>query len=385
MTLDHIAVVGASAAGNTAAHTLRRAGFAGRITVIGAERHPPYDRPPLTKQFLTGAWTPQRLQLPAAAEVFWRLGVTATGLDTQAGVVLLDDGSHLAYDGLVIATGVAPRRLPFGVGLAGIHYIRTLDDTLSLREDLLSSTDLVVVGAGFLGAEAAAAARTLGKSVTLIEQHDGVMTAQLGPATGALLTRLHEEHGVNVLTGRGVTSFTGAEGRVTGVALTDGSSLPAETVLVAIGSVPATGWLTGSGLSVTDGVDCDVFLQAGPRIVAAGDVANWPHPTYRRRLRLEHRMNATEQAAQAARTLLGDRQHFAPVPYFWTDQYDNKIQAYGHWGPEAEFKVAEGSTSRGAFIATLHEQGSLAGILAWNMPRQLRQLRETITMQQTLE
>jgi NADPH-dependent 2,4-dienoyl-CoA reductase/sulfur reductase-like enzyme len=256
--------------------------------------------------------------------------------------------------------------------------LRTLDDAVALRKDLLSSAAVVIVGAGFLGAEVAAVARQLGKKVTLIDPLPAPMIRQVGARIGGLIARLHAEHGVSVRTGMEVTGLTGDNGRVARVGLADGTLLPADVVLVAVGSVPATGWLAGSGLSLTNGVDCDGMCRAAPGVVAAGDVASWMHPGISRRVRVEHRMNATEQAMAAARTLLGRGEPFAPVPYFWTDQYDVKIQAYGMCSEQAEATVVRGDVANGRFAVVYREQGTVTGVLGWNMPRETRQLRAAI-------
>jgi 3-phenylpropionate/trans-cinnamate dioxygenase ferredoxin reductase subunit len=382
VTLDRVVVVGASAAGLTAAEALRREGFTGRLTIVGEERHAPYDRPPLSKQVLSGAWEPAKVALRredalAGLDAEWLLGKSATGLDVEAGKVTLDDGQVLGYDGLVIATGVTPRALPQGHELAGVHLLRTLDDALALREGLLAARSVVVVGAGFLGAEAAAVAREMGLAVTLVDPLAAPMIRQLGPRLGALLAELHGRHGVDVRTGTGVTGLNGVEGRLTGVELDDGSTLAADLVLVAIGSVPAVGWLAGSGLSLGNGVDCDELCRAAPGVVAAGDVASWPHPELGR-VRVEHRMNATEQGTAAAKTLLGAGAEFRPVPYFWTDQYDVKIQAYGLPSQEAEFEVVAGDPADGRFAALYGVDGRVTAALSWNMPKEARGLRKHV-------
>ncbi|MGQ4513238.1 FAD-dependent oxidoreductase [Streptomyces sp. DW26H14] len=379
MSVRDIVVVGASAAGNTAALTLRREGFDGRITMVGAEDRMPYDRPPLSKQVLDGRWAADRVELPAAPDVTWRLGVPAGSLDVAGRTLTLADGARLAYDGLVLATGVAPRPLPYGHDLAGVHLLRTADDALALRAALLSAASVLVIGAGFLGAETAAVARTFGLDVTLVDPLPAPMVRQFGPRVGGLLADLHRARGVDVRMGAGVTALHGEDGRVTGATLTDGATVDADVVLVAIGSVPATGWLAGSGLSLANGVDCDELCRAAPGIVAAGDVASWPHPGLDgRRIRVEHRMNATEQAVAAARTLLGKGTPYAPVSYFWTDQYDVKIQAYGSWTEDAALTVREGSPEEGKFTAVYHEKGVITGALGWNMPRATRQLRASL-------
>ena len=374
-----VVIVGASAAGLTAAEALRRRGYDGTLTLIGDEPHLPYDRPPLSKQILAGTWQPQRVMLRdeqalagLGAELL--LGQAATGLDTAAQRVLLDGGGSVDYDALIIATGVRPRTLP-GVGLAGVHLLRTLDDALTLRAQLLARPTVAVVGAGFLGAEVAAAVRQLGLQVTLVDPLPVPMHRQFGAQVGALIAQLHRDHGVTVRCGTGVSRFVEAAGRVTAVELADGHVIDADLVVVAVGAAPATGWLAGSGLPVADGIECDARCQAAPGIWAAGDVASWHNPHFGTRMRLEHRMNATEQGIAAAGNLLGDDQPFAPVPYFWTDQYDTKIQAYGIFPPDAEFQIISGDPGDHRFTAAYGHHGTVVGVLGWNAPRELRALR----------
>ncbi|GAA4524170.1 NAD(P)/FAD-dependent oxidoreductase [Amycolatopsis samaneae] len=381
--LRHVAVAGASAAGLAAADALRREGFDGRLTLIGAEDALPYDRPPLSKQILSGQWEPERVLLrsPEALEALqadFVLGTAATALDVGARKLTLSDGSVLGYDGLVIATGVRPRALPAGDELAGVCVLRTLDDALALRERLRAGPALVVVGAGFLGAEAAAVARGLGLDVTLVDPLATPMVRQLGPRVGAVVARLHEDHGVRLRLNTGVASLRGSGGRVTGVLLTDGSTVDADLVLVAVGSVPATEWLVTSGLALTDGVDCDAYCRAADGVVAAGDVASWPHPRLGRRIRVEHRTNAGEQGMAAAKTLLGKGEPFAPVPYFWSDQYDAKIHVHGTVPPDADLRIVDGDPGDGRFTALYGSGGRSTGALGWNMPKQGRLLRRHV-------
>lgn len=382
MALEQVVVVGASAAGLTAAETLRREGFAGRLTVIGEETEQPYDRPPLSKQVLKGEWADERTVLrPAEAlgalGATWLLGVRAAGLDVGAQQVELADGRRVAYDGLVIATGVTPRRLPFGHGLAGVHTLRTLADARALRADLAQWVDVAIIGAGFLGTETAAVARELGCRVTVIDPDEAPLQRQLGPLFARRFRNLHQGQGVDLRLGVGVVGLGGRDGRVASVQLSDGSQIAAHVVLVAVGSRPATGWLDSSGLSLGDGVVCDECCMAAPGIVAAGDVASWTHPALGR-VRLEHRMNATEQGMAAARTLLGHRTPFAPIPYFWTDQYDVKVQVYGYVG-EGEFDVVDGDPDGDSFVAVQRTAtGSPQAVAGWNMPRQVRTLRAEV-------
>ncbi|WP_330276395.1 NAD(P)/FAD-dependent oxidoreductase [Lentzea sp. NBC_00516] len=381
--LERVVVVGASAAGVTTAETLRREGYTGRLTLVGDEKVLPYDRPPLSKQVLAGTWEPEKTLLrPDSAyvdhDIELKLGSAASGLDLAGRTVALSNGEEIAYDGLVIATGTTPRKLPFGHDLAGVHVLRTIDDALTLRGDLLRSFFVVVVGAGFLGTEAAAAARRLGLDVTLVDPLPLPLVRQFGDQVASTIAELHEEHEVRLRTGTGVTALHG-DIAVSGVELTDGTVLRADVVLVAIGAAPTTAWLDGSGVPVDDGVVCDATCRAVDGVYAAGDVARWFNPHFGSLMRVEHRMNATEQGMAAARTLLGARTPFAPVPYFWTDQFDAKIQAYGVFPADAEMVVAHGQLAERKFVAHYLAAGRVVGVLGWNMARQLRQDRQLIS------
>lgn len=376
-----VVIVGASAAGLTAAETLRRDGYAGRITVVGDEPHAPYDRPPLSKQVMRGDWEPERTALRPEAKLGeigaeWILGRAAAGLDPERREVRLDDGTSVSYDGLVIATGVRPRRLPFGHDLDGVHTLRSLDDALSLRDRLARTPRVVVVGAGFLGAEFAAVAAELGCSVDLIDALPAPLAGPLGLAIGERVAELHTARGVRFHGRTGVTALHG-DGRVEAVELTGGERIAADLVLVAIGSEPAVEWLRGSGLPLRDGVLCDEYCAAAPGVVAAGDVASWIHPRYGR-MRVEHRMNAIEQGTAAARTLLGGAEPFAPVPFFWTDQFDVKIQGYGRPSGADEFVVIEGDVREGPFAGEFRWDGGVMAGVAWNLPRAARALRAVV-------
>jgi NADPH-dependent 2,4-dienoyl-CoA reductase/sulfur reductase-like enzyme len=303
----------------------------------------------------------------------------AGALDPDARTVYLSDGYPLRFDGLIIATGVRPRRLPAGHELAGVHVLRDHPDVAALRAAFAGTPRVVIVGGGFLGLEVAAAARGLGLDVTVIEPLAQPMIRQVGPMIGAEVARLHREHGVDLRTGIGVTELMGDGGVLSGVALTDGSVVPAECALVAIGAVPATEWLGTSGLTIGDGVECDEFCRAAPGIYAAGDVASWVNPRYQRRMRVEHRMNATEQGRAAAVNLLrGDVQPFAPLPYFWSDQYNVKIQVHGHRSDGAEAAIEEGSPAEGKFVALYREDGAPTAVLGWNSPARLIRYRKLL-------
>jgi NADPH-dependent 2,4-dienoyl-CoA reductase/sulfur reductase-like enzyme len=378
-----IVIVGASAAGLTAAEALRRRGYDGKLTLIGNEPHLPYDRPPLSKQVLAGTWEPGKVllrdeQALSDLDADLLLGQAATWLDVTGQRVQLADGSSVGYDAVVIATGVTPRLLP-GADLAGVQVLRTLDEALSLRAQLLARPRVVVVGAGFLGAEVTAVSREMGLEVTMADPLPVPMQRQFGERIGALIAETHRDHGVVVRCGVGVSKFLAEGGRVTGVELADGSVLDADLVVVAVGAVPATGWLAGSGLPLGNGVECDARCQAGPGIYAAGDVASWPNPHFGVRMRLEHRMNATEQGIAVAGNLLGDDKPFAPVPYFWTDQYDTRIQAYGWFPPDADLQLLSGDPVERRFTVAYGHHGKVTGVLGWNAsPREVRTQRRLV-------
>jgi 3-phenylpropionate/trans-cinnamate dioxygenase ferredoxin reductase component len=380
----HVVIVGASAAGLTTAEALRRRGYDGALTMIGDEPHPPYDRPPLSKQILAGTWEPEKVMLRdeqalGTLDAELVLGRAAVGLDVTDRQVQLAAGGTVGYDALVIATGVTARSLP-GADLAGVHLLRTLDDALNLRAHLLARPKVVVIGAGFLGAEVAAVAREMGLEVTVADPLPVPMHRQFGERIGGLIAAMHRDHGVVMRCGMGMSRLVGdASGRVVAAELTDGSVLDADLIVVAVGAAPATGWLAGSGLPLGDGVECDDRCQAAPGIYAAGDVASWPNPHFGTRMRLEHRMNATEQGIAVAGNLLGDDKPFAPVPYFWTDQYDTKIQAYGTFPPDAAFQIISGDPGDRTFTAAYGHHGTVTGVFGWNSPpREVRALRQLV-------
>ncbi|MDQ1042789.1 NAD(P)/FAD-dependent oxidoreductase [Streptomyces sp. V4I2] len=375
--MRRIVVVGASAAGLAAVETLRREGYDGTLTLVGDEPWTPYDRPPLSKQLLAAEWEPDRLALRtpddlAGLGLDLRLGVAATGLELADRTVTLADGSDVPYDGLIVATGVRPRRLPG----EGAHVLRTLDDALMLRERLTPGRRLVVVGAGFLGAEAAAVAWRLGAHVTLLEPAPVPLAHAVGTEVGQVLSRAHVDRGVDLRCGVTVIEVT-----EDGVRLADGEVIDADEVLVAVGSLPNTEWLDGSGLAVGDGVVCDEFCEAARNVYAAGDVARWYNPLFGTSMRIEHRTHAAEQGMAAARNLLHPkaRKPFAPVPYFWSDQYDMKIQAYGFLRGHDEVAVVDGDLAERRFVAVYRTGDRVSGALAVGMPpKAIRLWRQAI-------
>lgn len=380
-TMSRIAVVGAGAAGVAAAEALRHENFRGEIWLFGDEGEHPYDRPPLSKQILAGRWEFEAVRLRGEAHyrdlgISLELNRAAVALDSQDRRITFSDGSEDRFDGIIVCTGVHPRVLPFGHDLNGVHVLRTGRDVAALRADLLDAARVVVIGAGFLGTEAAATAHALGLDVTLVEPMEVPLLRQLGPTIGARVAQLHRQRGVKVLTGVTVGDIVGAAGRVAGVQISSGARLPADVVLVTIGSSPTVGWLTGSGLQIGDGVICDEFCRAGPAIYAAGDVAAWHNPRYGQLMRVEHRINATEQAAVAALNLIhADVTPFDPVPYFWSDQFDTKIHAFGVLSADADLEFCDGELDDDRFVAKYSQEGQLRGVLGWNRAKQARQYR----------
>ncbi|GGF03969.1 NAD(P)/FAD-dependent oxidoreductase [Mycetocola zhadangensis] len=383
---SNIVIVGASAAGLTTAAALRRNGYDRDLTLVDAERHVPYDRPPLSKHLLTGEWGVDRVALKTEADlaslaVDIRSGVSATKLDVERSILSLTDATDLPFDRLVIATGVTPRVLPESAHLAGVHTLRTIDDTLALSEELVAGRHLVVVGGGFLGTEVAAAAIGLGLRVTLVNSRPTPLERSLGPAIGAEVAALHTGHGVELRTGpeNAVQSLLSSAGRVTGVLFTDGSTLNADVVFVAIGASPTVDWLNGSGLSIGDGVECAPDLSAAPGIYAAGDVARWENPAFDESMRVEHRTNATEQAMHVgARLVDGAPDAFASVPYFWTDQYDLKLQVHGWIPGYDEVRILEGSLVERRMLAVFRRGDRVVGALGVGAAKALRQWRQLI-------
>jgi 3-phenylpropionate/trans-cinnamate dioxygenase ferredoxin reductase subunit len=383
--LRRIAIVGASVGGLTTAESLRRRGFDGVISLIGEEVHPPYDRPPLSKQVLSGKWTPDRASLRRAADIAaleldLRTGTRATGLRPGLRQVELDGGQAVECDAAVIATGLRPRQLPMLRGLVGVHVVRTIDDTLALRAAVLEAERLIVVGAGFLGTEIAATIREMGPRVTLVDLVPEPVTLQLGHEMGRLVAQLHRDHGVDVRMGVGVAEPIVDNNRIRGLVLTDGSRVPADLVVTAVGSVPATQWLRGAGLDLTDGLVCDAMCRASPGVYAVGDVARWLHANVGGHIRIEQRTNAAEQAQAVARNLLAGSgaPPYAPLNFAWTDQYDVKIQMYGHRRADATFALIEGSPRDGRFVGAYLDGGQVTAVVGWNSPKSLLRHRELV-------
>ena len=369
-----IPVVGASLAGLTAARTLRAEGFDGRLVLIGAEPHRPYDRPPLSKDFLLGKVDEAAIALDALGDgldIDYRLDGPATGL---TGRTVHTAHGDVPADGVVLATGATARRLP--VQPDGVHVLRTLDDARALRAALRPGAHLVIVGAGFVGAEVASSARTLGCDVTVVEAAPIPLERAVGPEMGVALAGLLPAHGVRLLTGVGVAAVG-----PTHVDLADGRHLDADAVLVGIGSAPNTGWLTGSAVAVGDGVLCDAAGATTVRgVVAAGDCAAWYDPALRAHQRLEHWTGAGEQAVVAAAALLHARPAAPRKPaYFWSDQFGVRIQFAGHAAPGDEVTVEAGDPADGSWLSVYRRGGSVTAVLGVSQGRLFTRRRREIT------
>ena len=391
--MKHVAIIGASLAGLSAARALRAQGYAGRVTVVGDETRRPYDRPPLSKEFLVGDMTEADLALEADDDLHaeWLLGSAATKLDIRSGAVQLADGTHVRADGFVIATGSRARRWPGCESMAGVHVIRTIDDAIALKADLRPDAALVVIGAGFIGAEVASTARKLGMSVTVVEAAPTPLQAQLGSRLGAVVAEAHASNGTTLVCGVGVAGLTGENralrsagcaDRVTGVDLADGRHLPADVVVVGIGGVPNIEWLQGSGLELGNGVLCGANGQTNiPNVVAVGDCAAWHDPSTGTAHRVEHWTGALERPAIAVAALLAggiDRGAAVKAPYFWSDQYGSRIQFAGIAHPGDEITIEEGSCGDRCFLATYRRDGRLVAVLGVDQPRMFTRWRRQL-------
>ena len=382
--MDHIAVVGASLAGLRIAEALRREGFVGRLTMIGAEDEPPYDRPPLSKQFLVDDWDDAKLALSRNGVedlgADWKLGQAAASLDASSLILTLANGERVdEADAIVLATGARARRLPFGQDLEGILELRRLADARLLRKALGSARRVVVVGAGFIGMEVAASCRQKGLEVVVIDPLQAPLIRGLGAVLGERVATRHREAGVEFHLGVGVEGFEG-ESRVTGVRLSNGMTLPADIVVVGVGAAPATEWLEGAGLEIENGICCDATGFTGrDGVYALGDCARWHNSHYPERPRFEHWTSAVEQSSVVARRIVhGSAEDFAPVPYVWTDQFDLRIAIAGEIRDGDEMQVCHGKLNEDRFLALFGRGGRLVAAVGFKRPRQLNASRKMI-------
>jgi 3-phenylpropionate/trans-cinnamate dioxygenase ferredoxin reductase component len=391
VTPRRVVVIGASLAGLRAAEQLRAQGYDDELVIVGAEPHLPYDRPPLSKDYLRGAAGRGDLALTEQSEIDelearWHLGVAAERLDPAGGRVILSSGEDLPADAVVIATGGVPRRLPAADGLLGVHVLRSVEHADALRDELTGGAEHVaVIGAGFIGAEVAATCRALGLEVTIVEATPVPLSAALGPKLGAVCAGMHATNGVALFTGTTVvqwlTTPDGPGRRVTGLALSNGRRLRADVVVVGIGMQPAAAWLTGSGIPLDDGVLTDAgYVTDRPNVVAVGDVARPWNPHLGRHVRREHWADAAEGPAIAVRNLLAGRtvQHVDKPSYFWSDQYGTRIQFAGAAELSDEIRFFDGAPADGAFVATYHRGADTTAVLAMNSPRLFTRLRRQL-------
>ena len=374
-----IVIVGGGLGAARTAEQLRRAHYAGPITIVSDEVHLPYDRPPLSKQVLRSEVDDVTLkprEFYDDNDITLRLGSAATRIDIAAHAVTLADGTVLGYDELVIATGMVPRRIPDFPDLEGIRVLRSVDESLALRRHASDARHAVVVGAGFIGCEVAASLRGLGVDVVLVEPQPAPLASVLGEQIGALVARLHVAEGVEVRTGVGVAEVRGT-GHVEAVVLTDGTQLAADLVVVGIGSRPATDWLEGSGVEVDNGVICDAAGRtSAPDVWALGDVASW-RDRMGHQVRVEHWSNVAEQARAVVPAMLGqDATEDVVVPYFWSDQYDVKIQCLGE--PLATDTVHLVEDDGRKFLAYYERDGAVVGVVGGGMPAKVMKARAKI-------
>ncbi|ETB34076.1 FAD-dependent pyridine nucleotide-disulfide oxidoreductase [Mycobacterium avium subsp. paratuberculosis 11-1786] len=377
-----IVIVGGGLAAARTAEQLRRSEYSGPITIVSDEVHLPYDRPPLSKEVLRKEVDDTALkprQWYDDNNITLRLGSAARSLDTAAQTLTLEDGTTLGYDELVIATGLVPRRIPTIPDLDGIRVLRTFDESLALREHASAAQRAVIIGAGFIGCEVAASLRSLGVDVVLVEPQPTPLAAVLGEQIGELVARLHRAEGVDVRLGVGVAQVRG-DTHVEAVVLTDGTELAADVVVIGIGSRPATDWLEGSGVaidSVDRGVLCDeAGRTSAPNVWALGDVASWRDATGHQG-RVEHWSNVADQARVVVPAMLGKEvPPVVVVPYFWSDQYDVKIQCLGE--PEADDIVHIVEDDGRKFLAYYERDGALVGVVGGGMPGKVMKTRAKI-------
>ena len=376
-----IVIVGGGLAAARTAEQLRKSGYQGPVAIVSAEKHLPYDRPPLSKDVLhdTGKGLHDVLLRPAELyddnDIALVLGTAAQSLDTAARTVTLTDDRVLDYDELVIATGLEPKRIP-SLDLAGVRVLRSFDEALALREHATSARRAVIVGAGFIGCEVAASLRTLGVEVALVEPQPTPLAAVLGERIGELVARVHRAEGVDVRTGVGVAAVRG-DTEVSAVELTDGTVLDADLVVVGIGSRPATDWLVGSGVALDNGVLCDeVGRTSEPHVWALGDVASW-RDARGHQIRVEHWSNVADQARVMVPSMLGQEPpEVVAVPYFWSDQYDVKIQCLGEPSPDDIVHVTEDDGRK--FLAYYERDGVLVAVVGGGMPGKVMKARAKI-------
>lgn len=382
--MSGVVIVGAGHAAGQLVASLRMEGYKGDITVVGDEPYPPYQRPPLSKQLLSGDMElhevylkPDEFYTENSAELI--LGRTVGSIDRVAKTVTLDNGNVLPYDKLALTTGTRVRKLSMpGSDLDGIYYVRAIDDTLALKERFSHGGSMVVVGGGYIGLEVAAAATKQGMSVTVLEMADRVMNRVVAPEVSAFYEKLHGDKGVNIRTGVGVSGFKGSDGAVTGV-LCGEDVIPADLVVVGVGVIPNIEIAEAAGLKCDNGIVVDDCARTeDPDIVSAGDCTNHPNGIYGTNIRLESVQNAVDQAKAAAKSICGKPETYTAVPWFWSDQYDVKLQIVGLSQGYTE-AVIRGNPDGGAFSVFYLKEGTLVAVDAINSPREYMMGRKLVT------
>lgn len=380
-----LAIVGASLAGLSAARAARAQGFTGRLIIIGDEQHRPYDRPPLSKDFLLGTVTVEDLFLESDAdelEAEWILGAEAASLNAFSRTITLKDGRTVHADGIVIATGARARQLPTLAGLSNVFTLRTLADAQSLAPELVPGSRMAVIGAGFVGAEVASAAASRGMDVTMIDARPVPFAAQLGSEMGGVVAGLHAANGVELISSAVIEDFYSGEGNVTGLRLAGGRYVPADVVVVGIGAEPNTGWLEGSGLELRGGVVCDAMGRTGlPGIVAVGDCAAWFDHAAGTHHRVEHWTGAMERATVAVEALLDADAVPKPAKphYFWSDQYGVKLQFAGHSAGYDRLEIEVGDVLTHSCLAVYYREDVPVAVLGMNQPKLFTKWRRNLT------
>ncbi len=374
-------VVGGGVAGLRAAQSARHEGYDGRITLLGSEPHTPYDRPPLSKQVLSGELAVEATEYHrgdyfADLAVELVLGVTATGLDPYRRRLQIAGSGDIAYDALVVATGSRPRRLPFATPEDGIHVLRTRDDAIRLREELLRSSRLAIVGAGFVGAEVASTAASLGLDVTIVETAKTPLVRAVGVDVGRELVELHRSAGVKLVCQKAVTGFVGRD-RVEGLTLDDGSILDVDLVLVGVGVVPDVEWLMTSGLELVDGLACDEYLRTRiDTVFGAGDAVSWPSARVGARTRSQQWTTASDQGRHLGKLLVHGESAgpFDHDLYFWSDQYGTRVQGFGT--PIGATFVLDRDPAARRYLAAFRDGDRVVGAVGINAPRDFVTLRK---------
>jgi 3-phenylpropionate/trans-cinnamate dioxygenase ferredoxin reductase subunit len=389
---DRFVVVGGGLAGARAVETLRAEGFEGSLVLVSAEPHLPYERPPLSKAVLAGrddvsVATLHDRSWYAEHHIELRLTATATNLDTIGQSLTLDDGSQVAYDALLLATGSSARRLSIpGSDLEGVRYLRTIDDSLALLERFRSQPRVVIVGAGWIGLETASGAREHGAEVTMIETAAQPLQMVVGEEIGSVFADLHRDHGVDLLLASGVSSFEG-DGQVDGVVLADGRRVPADLVVVGVGAQPNLELARKAGLDIDRGVVTDAALRTSDKhVFAAGDIVQWPHPILAEQIRVEHWANANDSGVAAAKSMLGHDVAYDALPFFFSDQYDIGLEYVGYAAPDLDHElVVRGDPASREFMAFWLRDGRMLAAMHMNMWDSLEPVQPLIASRKALD